>query len=154
MTRWMQHTIGRRGWQPQNQAAVLLGLALVLALVFAGVYLSQVASYAATNREISALIEERDRLEFANEQLRVEIASLKTIPRLLDRAQQLGYRYADPSEVRYMVIDAYNPNRDETVVDLETHTNPATVPQYDATFGGWLQQQFDSLSRQFEGFGR
>ncbi|MAU08919.1 MAG: hypothetical protein CL607_03790 [Anaerolineaceae bacterium] len=154
MTRWMQHTIGRRGWQPRNQAAVLLGLALILALVFAGVYLSQVASYAATNREISALIEERDRLEFANEQLRVEIASLKTIPRLLDRAQQLGYRYANPSEVQYMVIDGYNPNRDQTVVDLETRDTEASAPQYEETFGGWLQQQFDSLSRQFEGFGR
>ena len=92
--------------------------------------------------------------QFANEQLRVEIASLKTIPRLLDRAQQLGYRYANPSEVQYMVIDGYNPNRDQTVVDLETRDTEASAPQYEETFGGWLQQQFDSLSRQFEGFGR
>ncbi|MCB9459101.1 MAG: hypothetical protein H6670_05590 [Anaerolineaceae bacterium] len=153
MSRWVQHTIGRRGWRPQNQAAVLLGLALILALVFAGVYLSQVASYAATNREISALIEDRDRLEFSNEQLRVEIASLKTIPRLLERAQQLGFRYADPAEVQYMVIDGYNPNRDETVVELD-HTIAQAVPQYEETFGGWLQQQIDSLSRQFDSFGR
>ena len=108
---------------------------------------------AATNREISALIEERDRLEFSNEQLRVEIASLKTIPRLLERAQQLGFRYADPAEVQYMVIDGYNPNRDETVVELD-HTIAQAVPQYEETFGGWLQQQIDSLSRQFDSFGR
>ncbi|QPC81932.1 cell division protein FtsL [Phototrophicus methaneseepsis] len=154
MSRWVDHTLGRRTWRPQNQAAILLGLAMVLALIFAGVYLSQVASYVATNREIAAMIEERDRLEFANEQLRVEIAELKTIPRLEARAQQLGFRPATPQEVQYVVIDGYNPYREETVVDLESQDDTAPIVQYDETFSGWLQQQIDSLSWQFEGFGR
>ena len=154
MTQWVEHTLGRRGWRPQNQAAILLGLAMVLALIFAGVYLSQVASYAATNREIATLIEERDRLEFANEQLRVEIAALKTVPRLAERAQQLGFRPATPQEVQYVVVEGYNPFRDVTVVNLETQENPVTAAQYDETFSGWLQQQFDNLRWQFEGFGR
>jgi len=153
MSRWVKHTLGRTGLRPQNNAALLAGLAVMLALVFAGVYLSQVASYAATNREIENLIEERNRLEFRNEQLRVEIASLQTIPRLLNRARELGFREAQPDDIQYLVIDGYNPNRARTVVQLNPEDTYTSEIQYDETFSGWLQQQIDSLRQQFESFG-
>jgi hypothetical protein len=52
------------------------------------------------------------------------------------------------------VIDGYNPNRARTVAPLVVEEQVDDGPQYDETFSGWLQQQFDSLRRQFETFGR
>lgn len=151
---WVQHTLAHRGWRPQNQIAVLLGLGVLIVLIFAGVYLSQVASYATTIREVEALLEERDRLEFTNEQLRADIAELQTVPRLLTRARELGFRPAEARDIDYIVVDGYNPNRSNTVLGLPVNDEYLDQPAYDETFSGWLQQQFDTLRQQFESFGR
>lgn len=152
---WLQHTLERTARQSSNQATALLVLGVTLGLIFGGVYLSQVASYATTNREIEELIAERDRLEFVNETLRTEIANLQTVPRLLARAQELGFQTAGPENLVYLVVDGYNPNRARTVVPLEdTADEFNTGPLYTETFSGWLQQQLDTLQQQFENFGQ
>lgn len=150
---WFRHTLDRAGIQPQNQVVALVVLAIFLTLIFGGIYLSQVAGFATTNRAIESLIAERDRLERTNEQLRAEIASFETVPRLLARAQALGFREATPNDIEYLLVDGYNPNRDITVVTLQANETIETV-DYDETFSGWLQQQLDNLRRQFESFGR
>jgi len=149
-----QHTFGRSAFQPQNQFSTLVLLAVLIMLIFGGIYLSQVASYATTNREIETLIEQRDRLERTNEQIRAEIANLETVPRLLARAETLGFRPAEATDIEYIVVEGYNPNRSESVIALSADDSLNDEPQYDETFSGWLQQQFDSLRRQFESFGR
>jgi len=151
---WLAHAFARTRWRPQNQVAALFVLGIALILIFGGLYLSQVASFATTNREIEGLIDERDRLERTNEQLRGQIASLETVPQLLERARQLGFRAATPQDIEYLVIEGYNPNRERTVAPLALEEQLDEGPQYDETFSGWLQQQFDSLRRQFETFGR
>ena len=78
-------------------------LGVFIMLIFAGVYLTQIATYATTNRRIVALIEDRDRLERRNEELRAEIARLQTVPRLLERAQALGFRPATADDIEYIV---------------------------------------------------
>jgi len=151
-TSWFQHALRRTGWRPQNQAVALGVLGVIMGLILGGVYLSQVASFATTNRQIEALIAERDRLERTNEQLRAEIASLETVPRLLARSQELGFRPALATDIEYLVVEGYNPNRGETVIELEANDDEL-IPVYDETFSGWLQQQVDSLTQQFNEFG-
>jgi hypothetical protein len=152
---WLQHTLGRRAFAPDNQFTTLLILAVIIALIFGGIYLSQVASFATTNREIETLIEQRDRLERANEQLRAQIASLETVPRLLARAEGLGFRPASATDIEYLVVEGYNPNRELSVVPLdESDAEFIQQPQYDETFSGWVQAQFDALRQQFANFGR
>jgi len=153
MANLFKHARNRPGWQPQRQAAWLVLLGALIMLTFGGISLSQIANYASTNREIEALIDERDRLELQNEQLRAEIASLQTVPRLLERAQSLGYRPATSADIEHITVDGYNPNRNETVVELQEEEE-AAAPQYDATFAGWLQQEWDKLVNQFRAFGR
>ncbi len=150
---WLQHALAQRGFQPQNQVVALIVLGILIVLVFGGIYLSQVANFATTNRQIEELIAVRDRLERTNEQLRAEIAALETVPRLLARARELGFRQATANDIEYLVVDGYNPNRDRSVVPLVAAAEDAP-PVYEETFGGWLQQQFDALRRQFESFGR
>jgi cell division protein FtsB len=149
----IQHTFERLNTRPQNQVAALGILGLMIMLVFGGVYLSQVATFATTNRQIEQLIEERDQLERTNEQLRGRIAELQTIPRLLARAEELGFRPATAADIEYLVVEGYNPNRNRTVVPQSVDLLPNTAPQYDETFSGWVQQQFDHLRQQFQGFG-
>ena len=153
---WLRHTLGRRAFAPANQFTTLLILAVIIALTFGGIYLSQVASFATTNREIEDLIAQRDRLERANEQLRAQIASLETVPRLLARAEALGFREATANDIEYLVVEGYNPSRDVSVVPLEDSEDEflENSPVYDETFSGWLQAQLNSLRQQFENFGR
>ena len=158
---WMRHALQRTGWNAQRQATTLLILGVILTLIFGGIYLSQVASYATTNRQIETLLDRRDRLELSNEQLRAEIASLQTLPRLLSRASELGFREATAADIEYIVVDGYNPDRDETVIPMEQMTvNDSEddmliqAPRYEATFSNWLELQLDNLSRQFEAFGQ
>lgn len=151
---WFQHTFRRQRFQPQNQAAALAVLGIIIALILGALYLSQVASFAITNREIEDLIAERDELERTNEQLIAEIASFRTVPRLLARAQEIGFRPATNADIEYLVVEGYNPNRTLTVVDTTAVEDEIEeVPVYDETFSGWLEQQFTLLRVQFEEFG-
>lgn len=149
----VQHTLERMGMRPQNQVAALGILGLMIMLIFGGVYLSQVAQYATTNRQIEDLIAERDKLERTNEQMRASIAELETIPRLLGRAQELGFVPATSTSVEYIIVDGYNPDRSRTVVPVNPEDEFKNEAHYDETFSGWVQQQIDNLTRQFEGFG-
>lgn len=151
---WFQHTFRRQRFQSQTQAVTLAILAVFIALVLGALYLSQVASFAITNREIEGLIDQRDDLERTNEQLIAEIASFKTVPQLLTRAQDIGFRTATNADIEYLVVEGYNPNRTIEFIDTSsTQTELETVPIYDETFSGWIEQQFSILRQQFEEFG-
>ena len=82
--------------------------------------------------------------------MRAEIASLESMPRLEARAQELGFVPATESNIEYLVVDGYNPNRQTSVVPLDAQAQP--VPVYDEAFTGWVQQQLDSLRSQLQGF--
>lgn len=152
---WFQHTFRRQRFQPQNQAAALAVLGIMIALILGTLYLSQVASFAITNREIETLIDQRDELERTNEQLIAEIASFRTVPRLLSRAQEIGFRQATNADIEYLVVEGYNPDRTLTIVDINNADDAVeVVPVYDETFSGWLEQQFSILRDQFEEFGK
>jgi hypothetical protein len=149
---WLQHTLGQRGWRPQRQAVALAALGLFIALIIGALYLSQVAAEATTGRQLADLIAQRNELERTNEQLRAEIASLKSVPRLLARAEALGFRSATNADIHHLVIAGYNPNRAQIVATPEGVPEEQR-PVYDETFGGWLQQQWDTLRGQFDSFG-
>ena len=150
MSQWLQHTLDRSRWRPQRQALALGVLSLFVAIIIGGLYLSQSSSTSAIGRQLEDMISERDNLEQQNEQLRAEIASLESMPRLEARAAELGFVAATASDIEYLVVDGYNPDRLTSVVPLNVQSEP--VPIYDESFTGWVQQQFDALRRQLEGF--
>lgn len=149
----VRHTFIRMSLRPRNQVVAVGLLGVMIVLIFGGVYLSQVAAYATINRQTADLITERDELERTNELLRGEIANFETIPRLLERAQALGFRAAASADIRHLVVQGYNPNRARTVIPLTDEDAQTASSGYDETFSGWVQQQIDTLTRQFEGFG-
>ncbi|MCY4525881.1 MAG: hypothetical protein OXB89_04665 [Anaerolineaceae bacterium] len=138
----------RRSWRRQRQAVVLALLGLLLAVIVGAlVYLSQAALDATTGRQLESLIAERNDIEQLNESLRAEIASLRSVPRLLQRAEELGFRLANPEDIDYVVVDQYDPR--QTAVAPQIYAQLATpAPDYDETLAGWLQQQLDAFNRQ------
>ncbi len=153
---WFQHTLSQRRFQTRNQAATLAILGAAILLILGTLYLSQVAAFATTNRIIEDLISQRDRLRRTNEQLIGEIASLRTVPRLFTRAQEIGFRPATNADIDYLVIAGYNPDSERTtaLVDSANTDSAAEIAAvYDETFSGWLEQQLALLRDQFEAFG-
>jgi len=150
MSNWIQHTFDRSRWRPQRQALALGTLGLFVAIIMGALYLSQSSSTAALGRQLDVLIQQRDDLEQANEQIRGEIASLQSMPRLQQRAEELSFVAATANDIEYLVVDGYNPDRQVAVIPLEA--KPDSVPVYDESFTGWLQQQWDALRRQLESF--
>lgn len=150
MSQWIQHTLDRSRWRPQRQALALATLGLFVAIIMGALYLSQSASTSGIGRQLEELIIERDNLEQTNEQLRAEIAGLQSMPRLEQRAADLGFLPAENDDIEYLVVDGYNPRRQPSVVELTPREDP--VPIYDESFTGWVQQQLDALRAQLEGF--
>ena len=151
---WFQHTFSRKRFQTRNQATALAILAVAVLLILGSLYLSQVASFAITNREIEDLIARRDALNGQNEQLIGEIASFRTVPRLYTRAVEIGFRPASNNDIDYIFIEGYNPNRQSAVLEAAAlDTTAVEEPVYDETFSGWLEAQFTLLVEQFESFG-
>jgi hypothetical protein len=147
---WIQHTLDRSRWRPQKQVVALATLGLFVAIIIGALYLSQSAETSTLGRQLEDLITERNDLEQANEQLRAEIASYQSMPRLQRRAEELGFVPATAENIHYLVIDGYDPEHTAPVVVVDAESDP--VPVYDESFTGWVAQQWDSFREQIEKF--
>ncbi|MBZ0281983.1 MAG: hypothetical protein K8L97_14675 [Anaerolineae bacterium] len=150
MSNWFQHALRDNPFRFQRQAAALATLGLFIAIIIGALFLAQSASVATLGRQLEELITRRNRLEQTNEQLRTEIAQLRSVPRLLARAQELGFVAADDTNIEYLYVAGYNPRRDEIITVVESEPEPLLT--YDESFIGWLQQVWDSFSSQFNGY--
>lgn len=146
----IQHALRDRPWRLQRQAVALVGLGIFIAIFIGALYLAQSASVSTLGRQLEELIARRNQLEQQNEQLREDIAELRSVPRLLARAQELGFGPAAENQIEYLYVAEYNPNREPVAVETVAEAN--TLPEYDESFIGWAQQQWDNLVRQFQGF--
>jgi cell division protein FtsB len=154
MTNWLGntlHTFRRRPWRTQRQAIALLTLSFFVAIIIGALYLTQASAVSTTGRQLEELIAQRNQLEQNNEQLRAEIAGFQSVPRLEQRARELGFVQAGRENIEYLVIVGYDPNREPVPTpSIEEAAQIDPVPVYDETFTGWLQQQWDSFTRQIE----
>lgn len=147
---WLGHALRRTGWQPQRQAFALAVLGIFVSIVIGALYLSQAASTSTLGRQLEDLIALRNELEQTNQQLRAEIASLQSVPRLRARARELGFELAARDQIEYLTIEGYNPNRQQIVTQSEVVEE--TLPVYDESFTGWVAQQWQTFASQFEQF--
>ncbi len=136
-------------WRNQRQFVATLGLIGVVGLIIAALYLFQTSRSTISARELEAMTDYRARLQQENERLRVEIAELQSLPRVMTRAAELGFRQASDDEIQYIIVDGYRYDRPATPpTPTPTPTPPSQV--YDETLGGWLRKQWDNLKRQFQ----
>jgi hypothetical protein len=143
------HTLEQPPWRNQTQLVTTLSLVVIVGIIIGALYLIQTTTTTTTARELDEMSDYRARLERQNERLRAEIAELESLPRVMTRAAELGYRQAGPGEIQYIVVDGYRYDRPR-VTPTPTPTPPGPEPVYDETLGGWLQEQWDNLKRQFD----
>lgn len=149
---WIQHALRRAPWRRQSQLAAMIALALIVAIIIGALYLAQATTVSTTGRQVEELQAYRDRLLRENEQIRAEIAVMRSIPRLITRARELGFVRAESDQIEYLVVEGYMPEQPESVAPLQQPEEP--LPVYDETFYGWLQRQWESLVTQFEEWAR
>ena len=147
---WLQHALRDTPFKLQRQAVALAGLGLFVAIIIGALYLAQSTSVATLGRQLEELIAKRDQLEQTNEQLRSTIAELRSVPRLLTRAKDLGFVDSGQQNIEYLVVQGYNPHRVEVAPRAEA-AKP-NVPAYDESFVGWLQEQWDAFTAQLKSF--
>jgi hypothetical protein len=148
--KWFRQ-VQRRPWRTQRQATALATLSVFIAIIIGALYLAQVAALSTTGRQLEDLISIRNELQQTNEQMRVEIANLRSVPRLLARAQELGFSSAAGGSIEYMVVEGYNPNRVNTAESLLQPVEE-TLPEYDESFDGWVRLQWDTFQSQLNSF--
>ncbi len=142
---WVGHALRRARWQPQRQVVALGALGFFIALILGALYLSQVVSEVTVNRQLAGMLAERDELERVNEQLRVQLAGLRSVPTLRGEAIQMGFQDAQTGQIEYLPVQDYQPQLADTVAPVTVEDDFA--PIYNETFTDWLQQQWRGLQR-------
>jgi cell division protein FtsB len=145
-TGWLSHALKQAPWRTQTQTTSVVVTTVVVVLVIGALYLAQATRTATAGRALQQLELDKRTLEQQNAQLRAEIAALQSVPRLVARAQAMGYRPARPDEIVYLPVPGLAP------VVAPTPAPAEEVPVYDETLRGWLAEQADVLRRQWGGF--
>lgn len=146
---WIQQAIRQAPWRTQTQATSLVLAVVVIVAVIGALYLAQASRTATIGRRLQEMEAERQQLEQANAQLRAEIAGLQSVPRLIGKAQELGFHTANSSQVEYMPVDVAPPRPTASPL-LETTLDE--VPRYDETLDSWLSEQLAAFRQQMGDF--
>lgn len=146
---WFRHTIQQQPWRGQTELAATLTLMVVVVIIISALYLIQTTGTATTVRMLEQMNDRRVDLERNNELLSAEIAELRSLPRVMTRAAEMGFHQAGPDEIEYIIVDGYRYQR-PLVTPTPTPTATPAAASYDETLGGWLRKQWDSLKNQFD----
>jgi cell division protein FtsL len=149
MSEWLQHTLSEQPWRSQRQLVTTMTLVVVVGIIIAALYLIQTTVTTTTVRTLNDMNERRARLERDNERLRAEIAELQSLPRVMTKAAEMGFREAQAEEIQYIYVQGYRYNR-PLFTPTPTPAPTSTGAVYDETLSGWLRKQWDNFERQFE----
>lgn len=152
---WLEHALAKAPWRTQQQTGSLALAVVVIVAVIGALYLAQASRTAAAGRKLQALEAQRQALEQQNAQLRAEIAALRSVPRLIDEAERLGFHQADVNDVEYLRFRGIP--APETVARsselLPTETQEI-VPTYEETLEIWLTERTATFRERFGDFWR
>jgi len=106
-------------WRLERKAALGMLLILITLSLIGWLYLTQASSLTTTSFQIEQLRAELGVLKQQNAQLELEIAEWEALPRIEQRAHELGF--GPPSQVLYLPVPNY-PVTDEAdpMVNLST----------------------------------
>lgn len=112
---------------------------VVLVAVIGTIYLAQSSRTAAAGRRVQELETQRELLEQQNAQLRAEIAALRSVSRLREEAEKMGYREAAPNKVVYMELAAVPPR----IIAPEEEED--TTQLFEETLESWLFERLSNV---------
>jgi hypothetical protein len=94
-------------WRTQTQAVAAWSVTLLVVMVLGGLYLTVASRAAAAGRDLQALEARKAALILDNDQLRAELAELRSVDRLAQRALALGFRPAEAGQIEYLAVNNY-----------------------------------------------
>ena len=94
-------------WRIQLQVIGLFLLILVMIAIIAGIYLNVTARAATIGRRIQGMQAEIQLNDRLNADLQTKLALLTTASSMEDRAEELGFRPTDASELTYIIVPEY-----------------------------------------------
>ncbi len=125
-------------WRSQTQAVAVLSITLLTAAVVGGFYLRVAARAATAGRDLQALEAQKTELLQSNDELRAQLAQLRSINRLAARAVALGFQPATGDQLEYLRVDSFPQN-----VHLTPPPRAAELPPPPSTWQvatDWLKQ--------------
>lgn len=148
-SRWLNQALRQAPWRSQTQATSLTLAGVVIVVVIGALYLAQASRTAAAGRRLQEMDGQRQVLEQQNAQLRAEIASLRSVPALIARAEQLGYHAASSRDVEYLAVPGAPP---APITPTPPSDSTELVAAYDETLASWLTDQLASFRAGFQSF--
>jgi len=146
---WLNQALRQAPWRTQAQATSLLMALVIVVAVIGTLYLAQASRTAAAGRRLQDLEDQRQTLEQQNAQLRAEIASLRSVPRLIAQAEAVGYRPATTQDLEYMPMPGPAPSVSATATPFPTAAELA--PAYEETLADWLTRRMAVITGQIGG---
>ncbi len=131
-------------WRTQTQAVAAWSVTLLVVLVLGGLYLAVASRAAAAGRDLQGFEARKAALTLENDELRAELAELRSVTRLVQRALALGFQPAQAGQIEYLSIANYP-------VAAQTAPPPraAAVPQMPentlAQLGDWFAHILQGL---------
>jgi hypothetical protein len=112
--------------------------------VLGGLYLNVASRAAQAGRDLQALEARKEELHQQNSELRAELARLRSVVRLTNRAQAMGFIPAGPQHIEYLAVPHF-PHTLEIPPPPRAYV-PPPAPGTLAVLGEWLAGAMHSLS--------
>lgn len=141
------HGLRKAPWRTQTQATSIVALSVVVVMVIGSLYLAQATATATAGRDLQSLELRRQELEQQNAQIEAEIAAVKSVPDLTERALEMGFRPATNEEIEYLPVEGLP----RVVAPTPEPTTPEVLV-YDESLSGWLRIQISRLAAEFGDF--
>jgi hypothetical protein len=125
-------------WRKQTQSVAVLAVILFVMAILGGLYLAVAARAGAAGRDLQALEVRQDDLIRSNDELRAQLAGLRSVNRLAERAHALGYTAVAPEAVEYLVVKNYP-------TQLAAAPLPPAPAAHPATLADWLAETLSAL---------
>jgi cell division protein FtsL len=135
-------TVRQANWRVQRQWIGLFLLVLVLVAMVAGIYLNITVRATLAGREIQMLQADITTNTRANSDLETQLASLSSVEAMNKRAEAMGYNSADSTDITYVFVPGYTPQR---VVNLSAPKIETVQPLY--LLPAYTESLFDWLTR-------
>lgn len=128
-------------WRSQTQLTAIWAITLLIVAVVGGLYLSVASRAATAGRDVQALEEQKAELQRQNDELRAELAILRSVPNLAARAQLLGFQPALPDQIEYLRVNPITTG----AVEVPTATSTERPP----TLTEWLAEALTGILPQW-----
>lgn len=128
-------------WRVQIRLTSGSMLPLIALLIIGGMYLAVNARHARAGRHVLELQNDQAELLRYNAEMGATLAEMTSPERMYQRALGLGFRYAYPAEIEYILLDNYMPPQQFIAPRPPASTNPGEgmlSPAYTETLGEWF----------------